>query len=279
MTLVTNVHVIVRHVGERTKELCSERLQQQVDTVEFVSCTPFSQTVKTCFERAITANKKWTVCVDADVVPSDNCIKKLVDIAEQGPATLFEAQGLVADKVFGVLRPAGNHIYRTSLLPTALQHLAENAGSLRPESGVVWSMARQEACPWWQDQAFIGLHDHGQFYGDLIRKVLVQFFKFPAQRPDMEKQFMAKAQKGDRDYAAAVEAVRYAQSMLQEPIPLDAEWMQQHVRSIVDACGIVEKDGLASAETATLISALEKVSAQSVTERDMQFIGQLGLRQ
>lgn len=280
MDLSSQVHVIVRHVGERTKKLCSELLSKQipVSSISFVSATPFAETVRCCFEKGMKAGKKWTLCIDADVVPTNDCIQQLYSLAEAGPDTLFEAQGLVVDKLFNVLRPAGNHIYRTELFTDAILMLEENKNGLRPETGTMWSMAKQKKRPWLQGVCLVGLHDYGQYYCDLIRKVIVQYQKFPHQRTSMEAFFDVEADKGDLDYSVALQAVSYAKSMNETDIRVDSSALLPHAQGVMETIGIAEKQVLYPNEASRMCDFLECKKDQEVSREDMQFIGEVGLR-
>ena len=280
MNTADDVHIIVRHLTERTKELCFDILAKQVpvDCISAVSAAPFSAMLRQCFERAIDEHKTWTICIDADVLPGENCIKTLVSIAEAAPDHIFEAQGLVIDKTFGVARPAGNHIYRTSLLPQAIRYLDANVDSLRPESATVWAMAREGGNRWWQDETIVGLHDFGQYYRDLIRKIMVQYHKFPAQQEKMEAYFEEKAASGDEDYLVALRAVEYCKESLNDTVKVDANWSKAHVDIVMEKYATAEKPPISPAEAGELCALLDKQAGRKITEEDMAFIGQIGLR-
>ncbi len=75
--------------------------------------------------------------MDADVSVLPNAISGLLDVANKLAAEACEVQGLVLDKFFGVPRPAGNHLYRTSLLSKALGLIPPEAQDIRPENSTL----------------------------------------------------------------------------------------------------------------------------------------------
>lgn len=272
-----DIHVIIRHVEERTKNLCHTRLAQQIpeQNISFVSATPFTATLHQAYSKGIEADKKWTFCIDADVIPAEDCIEKILSIADKLEGSAFEAQGLIYDKIFGVMRPAGNHLYRTSLFPDALKILENSPQHLRPETNILRTMARNHNHSWFQDSAFIGLHDFGQYYTDIIRKILLQYFKFPDARDSLVEAFEAKAQAGDTDFQVALEGIHYARTSMTEAF-VDADFLNQHADTIFPRLQMGEKSGITDGEITELTSLLTKLKSYSLTDRDTKYIGYMG---
>ena len=138
-----DVTVIIRSVGERTTDLCRKLILSQgvnESDLNIVSVSPFSEALKKCYEIGIRDSKKWTLCVDADVLSSSIAIRDLVKKAESSSDNVFEIQPLVCDWLFGGLRTAGVHLYRTSLLRKALDLVPRSEESLRPENYVLTKM-------------------------------------------------------------------------------------------------------------------------------------------
>ena len=116
---------------------------------------------------AWTSGRCWTLCVDADVLPLPG-LRDFIKEASGLPCHFVEAQALVADKFLPSLRPAGNHLYRTALIPKALDVIPAE-GVLRPESSMLESLG-QEGYPYHQSTWLVGLHDFEQAPADIYSK-------------------------------------------------------------------------------------------------------------
>jgi hypothetical protein len=171
--------LIIRSAGERTLELCKKLIlelgvpEKQVFVVKEV---PFSAAMRKSFEIGISENRKWTFCVDADVLLRQGSIAHMLSEAEKQAENVCEIQGLVMDKFFGGPRPAGNHLYRTSLLPEVIKRIPEEGVNIRPEYYTLLSMAN-DGYPWLQIPYIVGTHDEEQFNFDIYRKCYVQAVK------------------------------------------------------------------------------------------------------
>src|SRR6056297_1819677 len=126
MRIVENVIVIIRAAGERTEELCKKLILEQGIAEEYVKIiheVPFSAALKKSYELGIESGKKWTFCVDADVLLRPHSVRKLTELADKQPENVCEIQGYMMDKFFGGIRRGGVHLYRSSLLPLVLQNI------------------------------------------------------------------------------------------------------------------------------------------------------------
>src|SRR5687767_7506139 len=94
---------------------------------------PFSKAVEEGFTIALKRKKPWLLCIDADVLVSENGVNQLLKVAASAGESVFEVQGLVLDKFFKIYRPAGNHLYRTRYVERARQLIPIEGSSLRPE--------------------------------------------------------------------------------------------------------------------------------------------------
>lgn len=175
-TNFSEVTVIIRSVGERTTDLCRELIISQgvnENNLTVVSVSPFSEALRKCYEIGIKKGRKWTLCVDADVLSSSISIKSLVDKAGDASDNVFEIQPLVCDWLFGGIRTAGVHLYRTSLLNKALDLVPRSEESLRPENYVLKKM-KLLGFPYIVCDVLFGLHDFEQSYLDIYRKCYLQ---------------------------------------------------------------------------------------------------------
>ena len=171
--------VIIRSVGERTEALCKKLIiEQGVPEIDvfIVNEVPFSKSLLYSLELGVKQAKKYTLCIDADVLLRPNAIKTLVDVFEVLPQNICEIQGYVYDKFFGGARSGGIHLYRTSLLPKMIELVKNNQETIRPETFALNQM-KSAGFPWLKIDYAIGLHDEEQYFEDIYRKCFVHGVK------------------------------------------------------------------------------------------------------
>jgi hypothetical protein len=120
--------------------------------------------------------RRWTLVVDADVLVRADFAREITEFADAQKGDVFVVQGLVLDKMFGLLRPAGNHLYRTAMLGDALACIPAGDGGLRPESTTIDAMVARGSL-FVQTPIVAGLHDFFQHPLDVVRKCFVQAHK------------------------------------------------------------------------------------------------------
>lgn len=177
--LINQVTVIIRSVGERTESICRELIISQgvpSQALVIVNETPFSQAMRTSFRIGLEYDRPWTFCIDADLLLRPGSIQHMLEMATQQPKNVCEIQGLILDKFFSGPRPAGNHLYRTTVLDHALRLIPEEGIDIRPEHYTLQAMQAQ-GFPWINVPYLVGLHDFEQYYRDIFRKCLVQAHK------------------------------------------------------------------------------------------------------
>jgi hypothetical protein len=175
--------IILRECGERTADAAYNLLSGIAvqGALHRVNTTPFSSCLAESFKLGIDQGREWTLCIDADVLVTPEGIYELQATAELLPEHVFEVQGLVQDRFFGIRRPAGNHLYRTCYLERALELIPVEGSSLRPESSTIERMCELGFVDL-QLPTLTGLHDYEQYYHDIYRKCFLQgkkhdFFK------------------------------------------------------------------------------------------------------
>lgn len=173
-----NTTVVLRECGERTADLCYDILCATftTDQVTRISETPFKKSLSKSLQLGIEKDREFILCVDADVLPFPAELITLIKEMEIKSKHVVEIQGLVFDNFFQVLRPAGNHLYRTSLASKALTMIPSNTDSLRPESEMLSKLIRA-GNPWAQSKSIIGYHDFEQSHGDIYRKMFLTGIK------------------------------------------------------------------------------------------------------
>jgi hypothetical protein len=204
----SDVTLIMRECGERTADACADLLGEIFPGLPVIRVLagPFVATLREGLERGLAAGRPWTLCMDADVLPLPG-LRDFVDEARGLPDHFVEAQALVADKLLPSLRPAGNHLYRTALIPKALTAIPEE-GALRPESSMLDILARS-GHPNHQSARLIGLHDFEQAPVDIYSKAALHGHKH-AYLADLLLPLWKRWADRDPDYEIALAAFTQA---------------------------------------------------------------------
>jgi hypothetical protein len=134
---------------------------------------PFSAAVAAAFRVGIEQGRPWLLCIDADVLPIARGIRALLEARSGLSSDCIEVQGLVHDKFFNITRPAGNHLYRTTLVKRALALIPNEGTSLKPESDMLRELASRGR-PSLQSSVVVGAHDFEQYYRDIFRTNFLQ---------------------------------------------------------------------------------------------------------
>jgi len=202
-----DVTVIIRSAGERTEKVCEKLIIEQgipLKDLIVVKEVPFSKAMKVSFEHGIKQGKKWTLCIDADVLLRSDAIQTMVELAEKQPDRVCEIQGLVMDKFFSGPREAGNHLYRTSLLNKVIDHIPQEGKDIRPETHALNRM-KEDGYNWVNVPYVVGIHDDEQYNFDIYRKAFVHAVKH-LQYADLFIPYWKKNAKFDHDFLVAIQA-------------------------------------------------------------------------
>ena len=203
-TYINDVTVVIRSVGERTEASCRHLLAQQIpeENIITVSTSPLPAAVAASYRAGIERGLPWTVCIDADVLVRPHVVSELLKVAYELPAEVFEVQGILLDKFFGVRRPAGNHLYRTSLLSRALDLIPPVGVDIRSEYYAKKRMV-ELGHPWVETPLVLGLHDFEQYYRDIFRKCYIHAHKHSKHLPLLVEYWRRMASQDD-DYRVAL---------------------------------------------------------------------------
>lgn len=228
--MMANTTVVVRTVGERTTDACLHLLRQifPKENVNVISEVPFSRAVRRCFEIGIEQSRKWTLVFDADVLIRAAFVTEILLFADRQQANTFVVQGLVHDKLFNLLRPAGNHLYRTKHLPLALSLIPEEGSTLRPEATTIDHMV-EKGYLFIQKEFVAGLHDYEQQHEDIAKKCFVQAHKHSHFVQQVWPQWETKA-KSDSDFHAAIIGAKLGQKH-QGAVFIDHAFLKEQISS------------------------------------------------
>lgn len=241
-------HLVVRASGERTQSVSVKLAGLQLPPgtgVSLISEAPFESALRASYEEGIRAGKPWTITLDADVLLGAGSLSGLLDHALGMPSHFFELKGRIYDKVTGTYRPAGHHIYRTELLPRALQQIPEPGRQLQPEYFTVLQMW-QRGHPCRQEGFAVGLHDFEQSYCDLYRKAIVQSRKMSSRVPDLIGR-CAERLNDDADFLVILKGL-WDGLMTREALAVDRRQFADRALEAVHALGLQEKAGVEDEE-------------------------------
>ena len=249
-----DVFVVIRGAGERTEAAaramaCAEVGAGAVATVREV---PFASALRLSLELGAEAGRRWTLCLDADVLLRPGAIAKAVAAAEAAPEAAFCVTAKVADRLLCQIRPAGQHLYRTALLHEALARGSFDPADRRPETALKKAMAAA-GHPNVPVETVLGLHDFEQSFADIFRKVVAHVRKHGRFIDDAEALWRSRAAE-DPDYRFATIAAAVARVIDEtEPDPgaaAGATTDRRRFPATVDAlllpAGLAEKPPLAA---------------------------------
>jgi len=181
------------------------------------------------FELGIASGKEWVAMVDADLILAPNSINKLVREISSRDESVFEVQGYILDRFFCGLRRGGLRVYRSSLLPVALDCIPDSDLSIRPEADTLVAM-RQRRYTWAYSKTITGLHDYEQNFSDILRKSLVYGVKHRLLAQMFEGIWSGQT---DRDYVVA--GLGFSEGLKRETLKVEkfSDWTFE-VMSAID---------------------------------------------
>lgn len=238
---VENVTVVLRSCGERTEKLCYQILAQQVpaENIVVIHEHPFAKALDRSFEVGLDFGLPWTLCIDADVLLREGAVATLLKRMKEADEHVFEIQGKMLDKFFGGPMPAGNHLYRTSLLDRARRFVPFDDRTLRPETYVIKEMAK-EGYPWLQTEDVLGSHDYEQYYKDIYRKMFVRSRKLGRHIPYLMR-YCEQMAVYDDDYKVGLLGLT---ANLDVQSLLDAKSFATEINALLEEEGFQEKEPL-----------------------------------
>lgn len=239
------VMIIIRSIGERTEAVCHALACAQVpeENIVIVRERPFGAAVRKTFRLGIERGLPWTLAVDADVLLRSNAVDDLIGWAAKQPDNLFFVNPTVADKLLGQIRPAGVHLYRTTLIEKALKHTDDIDTHARPESLVYARMAMTGFTSLQLQGMVVGLHDFEQSYRDIYRTAYVHALKHP---PALMEPCIAAWQRqadDDPDFRVALLGSKTAEKTGGKAL-IDDRVFPKSISEIPELSGIGEKPPL-----------------------------------
>jgi hypothetical protein len=241
-----DISVVVRSAGERTASASAALLRHIFPerNVTILESAPFSKAIMDAWEVGRQQKKNWVLCIDADVLVTRDGVLGLLEKASNVAENVFEIQGLVLDKFIPVLRPAGNHLYRTAFTERAVAMIPVEGTSLRPESDMLNKMAAI-GNSWIQCETVVGLHDFEQFHSDIFRKCFLQAHKHSNLLLEVEKYWIENAEE-DLDFKVALWGA-LSGKLYTKAVFVDKRFLSDETNKILKAINIEERSPFTSA--------------------------------
>lgn len=205
---IDSLTVVVRSARERTEQACFQSILEQGvprDQVSVIHERPFVEAMRKGYQLGVDSGRPWTLCIDADVIMRSGSIAALLRQASRQQETVFELQGLVLDKLTFSLREAGNHLFRTALLPELLSRIPSGDGGLRPESTAMRAMT-DAGYQWQKVNYVVGLHDFEQSCFDIFRKCFTHGQKHVHLLPELIPKLRRNLAQ-DEDFSMALQGI------------------------------------------------------------------------
>lgn len=242
-----DVFCVVRSAGERTAAACVGLLGTSLpaDRIAVVELNPFEAALRECYRLGIESQAKWLITVDADVLLFPDAVSNLLAAAEDLPNHFVQLEGRIFDKILGVYRQAGHRVYRTALLPLALQCLPKPGAEIRPEYATLCELGKR-GHPSRRIPAVVGVHDFEQFYGDLYRKAFVHAVKHQADLQDIIARCRSRV-RDDNDFLVIMRGL-WDGLMFDGIPPIDVEEFATTSQDALATLGLEEKLGFDSAD-------------------------------
>ncbi len=201
------VTVIIRSIGERTESICNATIEKQIssENILLVKAIPFTETLRQTFEAGLNEKRKWTLCVDSDVLLRPNFIEEFIDYAETCPENVVAFNALALDKFLVSPRAVGIRLYRTSIFERALTYISASQEKIRPETFIIDSILK-EGFKQEHTDIIAGLHDFEQRYVDIFRKIFVHTRKHNDRGIAADFRSWKEKQHYDDDFKVAVNA-------------------------------------------------------------------------
>jgi hypothetical protein len=233
--------VVVRSAGERTEALCLDAIRAQTDArTEITRERPFANALRRSVRLGIEASKRWTLCVDADVLLAPGSIARLTEHLAAEPEAFFACAYLM-DKYYGLPMARGVHLYRTDALPEA-EAAIPTEDAERPETAMKEVLlGRGRKCVYVRGRV-LGLHGFGQFYRDIFRTIATRAQKSRDQFPILMDRFTRGAVR-DVDLRVALWGLVAGSDGVYS---LDAHHWDEAFHDLASASGLVEKQPVAA---------------------------------
>ncbi len=239
--------VIIRSAGERTEEACRYLITKQVsqDKIFVVKDKPFSATLFKAFETGIDSKRFWTICIDADILITQNAIPQYLKSTGKFKDNTFGFNGFVLDKFYGQGKGRGFIIYRTDFLKEALKKITKFKLAIRPESAVREEMVA-EGYEWLNSDEIYGVHDYEQYYADIFRKMATRAQKSKNDIDLLLKRCMQN--QADYDFRLALQGLLFGKELSVGDVLIHADQWADVSNKWLHSYNLKEKQAMSPSE-------------------------------
>ena len=209
--------IIIRTTGERTERACIKAAEKE-GHVHIIRAFPFGEAIRQTFKTALDIGQEWIPVIDADVIIKPGTIQQAILELRGKSRSTFCLDGKTNDKIMLQNRRAGVHIFRTALIPLAMNMIDDH--HIKPESTVRRGMIKI-GYPTYSSKIIFGNHDYDQYYRDLWRKAVLQTYKLAKMigaRPAKWK----RLGETDLDYKVIYHAHNYGKTLDRDTFRIDA---------------------------------------------------------
>lgn len=203
---------IIRASGEATVQSLKIQLNNQItknDTLEVLDddiC--FEEKLRKGFELALKINNKFSVFIDGDILLRSNAVSRIRSISEKLDESYLGFGLKLWDRFYAQPKFRGLHVYKTSMLLSALEYIPISGEQLRPESYVKKVMASQGNI-WCNNLSsyVAGIHDFYQKPTDIYYKFLIRSHRSKGDIEFLISCFESK-QYVDNDFKIALKGLK-----------------------------------------------------------------------
>ena len=243
---------IQRRCGERTQDIFLTSLEG-FGGISTVTGRDLLEVSMNSLERACATDTEWTLMVDADVCLFPGALEVVQAAAQDvGPET-YQIKFPLKDYILGE-EICGVHLHRRTYVTRALSWFRSHAvPGLKSESKNLKAFLREEGLETAASPVVVGVHDAGQYLGDLfVKYVIIGLRKRRALEALVERLTPRRA---EPDVAAALAGLEHSRE-LSRSIPVSRDVCRG--RDMIAALGLQEKAPMTPAEGRVLIDRIRK---------------------
>ncbi|MBC8465155.1 MAG: glycosyltransferase family 2 protein [Parcubacteria group bacterium] len=206
--------VIVRSVGERSEPITIYAIKENgffdSNITIIRDVTPFTQTLRVGYKKALEHGKEYTFFIDADMIVLPGTLETMISFMDRFPQKTFFMNPLAYEYTTGTITPNGPHLYRTELLKEALTCIPSPGESKRPETFVTKCMY-EKGYENIHVEYPCALHEFEQDTQEYCARVIQKYLKStPIRRREMQAYIQKKKKEGNDDFHVMDEALTLA---------------------------------------------------------------------
>ncbi len=176
-----NFFPVIRSSGERTTDLARLLLEKVFapETIVTINEAPFENALRKGFALAMDCGKEWVFFLDADVLPSPERLRKVLDFCMSADEGVFFVLPTILDKFFGMPRD-GTHFYRVKHIEKLYEGIPADSTTPKPESTAIQYVRDKYSLALARCNEVYAVHDYEQYYRDIFRTAFVHGGKHSA---------------------------------------------------------------------------------------------------